>query len=157
MNKSNKRWRERWLDVIKYDQDWDWSYLMKIIMRKLTLIKARWDDPTLVMVADEERIPICHELDRLITLGEEILSDENQLILQADDIAGEHCHSFLRDEAREDGVHTYLDCEWDPKDGDPDGWKKEYVALLKKGGERKQHAVDQFFDGLGKLLYQLWD
>lgn len=153
--RKNKDWKKRWLNVVKHDQDWDWVYFMEIILHKLELVKERWESGA-VLVCEEERNQILERVNHLLLLGREIISADGQadrFSLWAASIYEQHSHNLIKEDA---GRRTY-GISWDEKDGDPEGWKKEFEALMRKSDEYKDKLMKDFFEELGDTMYRLWD
>lgn len=156
-NIKNPNWRKRWLEIVKYDQDWDWRYFMRIIMRKLLLIRNRWTDPELVNVCYEDRIKMVDRIQRLLSLGHSICCETTDEWDECQRILDQHGR-YVETKTFVDGKNTMVwHLEWEPKDGDPDYWKNEYYRLLRAGDARHQENVKEFFAGLGDIMLELWD
>ena len=71
---KNKNWRKRWLDTIKYDQDWDFAYFFDIIIKKLELTKETLEKTD--YLANEEKEEMLEQINEVLTIGYRIKEDD---------------------------------------------------------------------------------
>ena len=71
---KNRNWRKRWLDTIKYDQDWDFGYFFDIIIKKLELTKETLEKTD--YLADEEKEEMLEQINEVLTIGYRIKEDD---------------------------------------------------------------------------------
>ena len=64
----NPLWQSEWEGFIKFDQDWDWGYLINLILYKLKKMKAWYS--RFGMTSDENRATITAQIDEAIRLAD---------------------------------------------------------------------------------------
>lgn len=69
----NPRWEERWLGVIREDEDWDETYLLKLVVHKLMLMKDYFSGDKCIV---EDTNEIVHDLEHAISLGERLIENK---------------------------------------------------------------------------------
>lgn len=79
--KKHPDWKKRWRDFCKYDMDWDWLFMVELLVHKLTLMKEYYKN--LKHMADDEKENIVQTLEQCIEIGNRVISEDyNQESLQ---------------------------------------------------------------------------
>ena len=71
---KNKNWRKRWLDTVKYDQDWDFDYFLDIMIKKLELIKKSLEEVD--YIAKEEKEEMLEQINNTLAIGYRIKEND---------------------------------------------------------------------------------
>lgn len=69
----NPRWEERWLSVIREDEDWEETYLLKLVVHKLKLMKDYFSGDKCVI---EDTNEIVRDLEHAISLGDRLIENK---------------------------------------------------------------------------------
>lgn len=69
----NEDWEKEWLPFIKYDNQWDWNYMLDLIIYKLELMRTYFK----YYCIHEDQDKIINQIDEAIVLGKRIYNQES--------------------------------------------------------------------------------
>ena len=143
--RRNPQWKKRWGTIAKYDQDWDYRYLLDIILHKLYLMHERYAKPSMhVILADVERQRIADSIAATIEIGERVRKDEY----------GAEADAFLdAHTTREFDGNGAWRVTWDSEES-----KQTYRKMVfERDPAMKQNDIDAFFQSIAENLESWWD
>ena len=138
--KKNSDWKKRWLPFIKYDHDFDGSFLIELIVHKLHIMLDYYDHGKYCWQVDESRLEIVESLKEACRFGDLILEDNFND--PAFDIMEKHYTTWAEEitEGKSKGMYEYKS-KWDSEEN-----KLKYESLIKEANEVRVKTIDQFFD-----------
>ena len=145
--KKNDDWRKRWMPFIKYDHDFDGSFLLELIVHKLHIMLDFYEHGEYCHQVDESRLQIVEELKEACRLGDLLVADAfDDPALQ---IMSEH-HRMWTTPA-ENGM-AKINMEWD----DPAN-EVLYNKASKSCEELRERTIREFFDYVCEHFRNWWD
>lgn len=149
--KKNSDWKERWMPFIKYDHDFDGSFLIELIVHKLHIMLDYYDHGKYCWQVDESRLEIVESLKEACRLGDLILEDNFNA--PAFEIMEKHFISSSEKitEGCFKGKYKYTS-NWDSEEN-----KFKYETLMKETDTLREKTIDQFFDHIRKHFNDWWD
>lgn len=72
----NKNWKKRWREVVKHDFDFDWGFMLDILLRKIDLMLAYYAGRDNCAQIDSSRLSIVRELTDVSELGHRLKNED---------------------------------------------------------------------------------
>ena len=146
--KKNSDWKKQWLPFIKYDHNFDGTFLLQLIVYKLHIMLDFYDHGKYCMQVDESRLEIVEELKEACKLGDMLLADEFDY--PAYEVMEAHMKSYTTPNA--DGATCTLHMDWDTPENEA-----EYDRLIKEGDKLRSKTEKDFFNYICKNYHKWWD
>ena len=145
--KKNSDWKKQWLPFIKYDHNFDGTFLVELIVHKLHIMLDFYEHGKYCAQCDEERLEIVKELKEACRLGDLIIADEfNE---PAYKVMMAHMKTYTT--PNDNGTCT-LHMDWDTPEN-----KAEYDRLEKETDAEREKTIDKFFKFIRKNYRKWWD
>ena len=138
-----------WLPIIWADHDWDWGYLLTMLIHKLESMRELFQSDD-AMCEDAETV--AEQIEAALVF----LRNVNDNIYE-DSVIDEHERVYGESEIVFDDVTISLVYPHDDTGHTEEQRAKHHVDLYKKACEQKQNAIEHAFSIIGENLMNWWD